>query len=228
MSDPCTWPVDTSCLPPATTDAERARIAAATDAAVHVLWAITGRQFGTCAILARPCPTHADTAVCGMAGGCSPHGASVVALPGPVHRVLEVTVDGTVIAADSWAIEGDRLYRMGGYTWPAQTLTRPLGEPGTWAVRYERGHPPPAGAANFVGQLAAEFIKSCTTPDACALPRRVTSITRQGVTMQMADPQAIISAGGTGLPEVDLWVSAINPHRLAQPPAVYTPDQAVW
>lgn len=225
---PCTWPVDRSCLPYGREEADWARIPAATDAAVLVLWALTGRQFGVCDVIARPCPTHGEAAVCVMVGGCAPHGASVVTLPGPVHAVHEVTVDGTEIAPESWVLEGDRLYRAGGRAWPRQDLTRPAGDPGTWTVRYARGTPPPAGAGIVAGQLANEFYKSCTTPDQCALPRRVTSITRQGVTMQMADPQAIIDAGGTGLPEVDLWVKALNPHGLTQPASVWSPDVAVW
>lgn len=54
MGAPCNWTVDTSCCPgwdsfdPAIQDA-------AVDYASYVLWALTGRQFGDCPIVIRPC-----------------------------------------------------------------------------------------------------------------------------------------------------------------------------
>ncbi len=244
---PFTWPVDEGCLPPSADGRHEALLPAAIDTAVGVLWALTGRRFGLRTVVARPCTRAApdldvswhgpwmvpiiDSGVwrnitCGS-HSCRRSSASTVLLPGPVHDVTGVAVDGVKLADDTWSVEGDWLYRADGTAWPTQDLTAPLGTPGTWSVTYRQGTPPPAGAGIAVGALAGEFLNSCIDPDKCVLPRRVTQITRQGVTMQMADPQAIINDGSTGLPEVDMWVRAHNPHRLAEPSTVWSPDLAV-
>ena len=67
----CDWPVDRSCLPalpPEDDDGYELaliRRTAAEDLAVNVLWALSGRQFGICPAMARPC---APSGVCGDRG----------------------------------------------------------------------------------------------------------------------------------------------------------------
>lgn len=240
---PCTWPVDADCLGDF---ADTPGLPDAVDAAIVVLWALTGRQFGVCETVARPCPRPAEGGPwfwaqwmvplledgrwrnysCVPSTRCSRIGESTVLLPGPVHHITKVTVDGADIDPDSWAVEGNWLIRATG-TWPSQNLSAPPGTPGTWTVTYGRGIEPPAGAGRHVARLAREFLLSCTDPGKCALPRNTTQIQRQGVTVQMADPQAIIDAGGTGIPEIDLWVRAINPHRLPADSLVWSPELGV-
>ena len=58
----------------------------------------------------------------------------------------------------------------------------------------------------------------------CDLPERVTSITREGVTMALIDPQEFIQEGRTGLYTVDLWLNAVNPNRLLKRATVWSPD----
>ncbi|MGX4707705.1 hypothetical protein LZP97_26860 (plasmid) [Rhodococcus sp. DMF-1] len=253
----CDWPVDRTCLPTiaalpdtptpeqvAQFEADHLRMQAAVDSAVTVLWALTGRRFGACPVVARPCPRRPDPItgcwtpgigfmpildagvwrnVALAAGTCDPYGPNVIDLPGPVQEITTVTVDGVVLAPDSYELHGDRLYRAGGQSWPGQDLSLPPGAAGTWSVEYLRGTLPPAGAAHAVGQLAVEFWNACSGGK-CQLPRRVTSISRQGVTVQKVDPTDLISAGQTGIPEVDLWVYALNPNKLAAPPRVISPD----
>lgn len=244
-TSPCTWPIDRSCLP---SGADPSVVAAAADTAVGVLWALTGRRFGTCPVEARPCPPdtilpagnpltagpgwvpHLDAGTitnqpaC-QAVSCQRDGAIV--LPGPVHQLLGMDVEGTEVALSSLVLDGDRLYRRDGLPWPDQNLARPSGEEGTWAVRYLRGEPVPAGGNRMVGLLAAEFISACTT-GRCQLPRRTTQVQRQGVTVTMVDPQDIYASGATGLTEVDLWIRAHNPHRMTQRSTVWSPDLGVW
>lgn len=246
----CDWPIDRGCLPDLPTlgdtptdeaqaayDAALASRNAAEDLAVAVLWALSGRQFGSCPFKVRPCPQlsqllyrpifgdytpyvlswEGDRWVnwrCGCGSLCTLRGPRVVHLPGPVAAITAVTIDGTVLDPSGYALEGDVLYRKGG-NWPAQNLGRPLGESGTWSVEYSRGYPPPAGTAAFVGTLAAEFLKACSG-DECKLPRTVTVASRRGVTYRVYDPAVIYANGKTGLPEIDLWLAAVNPNHLAQ------------
>lgn len=246
----CQWPIDRSCWPDLCSEVDMARMQYAADAAVHVLWGLTGRQFGVCPALVRPCPTPCDDDIlarvpifpgaagyagtpgwfpvwedgawrnisCGCVGRCSRTGMTVVHLPGPVQAVEAVTIAGEDLDPAGWALEGDYLYRTGGQ-WPTQNLRASLGEPGTWSVTYQRGYPPPAGAAVAVGQLALEFFNACSG-NKCRLPRRVQTISRQGVSMQMIDPTDLFGAGLTGIDSIDLWIRAVNPARLSAGPKV--------
>lgn len=245
----CEWPIDRSCLPPlpelgaSPTPQEQAAYDLALlqrndaeDIAVHVLWALSGRQFGACETTVRPCPTYAQgfgygpfvlaldaghwlNWPCGCIGSCTVSGPRVVHLPGPVVDVVAVAVAGAVLDLAEYQLEGNALYRRGGAAWPSQDLGRPLGEDGTWSVTYRRGHPTPPGVDRLAGQLAREFIAACDDEDTCRLPRTVVATTRRGVSHQF-DPTKILAAGKTGLTEVDLWLSAVNPHKLQQAPEV--------
>ncbi|OHU29023.1 hypothetical protein [Mycobacteroides chelonae] len=245
----CEWPIDRSCLPPLPAlddnptpeqqeayDDALARRNGAEDIAVQVLHALSGRQFGACETTARPCPSYAQgfgygpfvltfdggdwlNWPCGCLGSCSVSGPRVVHLPGPVAEIVSVTIAGADLAESDYQLEGNALYRKGGVSWPSQDLGRPLGEAGTWSVKYRRGYPVPAGVDKLVGQLAREFIAACDDDDTCRLPRTLVATTRRGVSHQF-DPSKVLAAGKTGLTEVDLWLSAVNPHHLQQAPEV--------
>lgn len=246
----CDWPVDRSCLPALPDDADPgydeavARQSANEDIAIQVLWALSGRRFGVCPAVARPCPTparnlfrerHSPTNLaygfipmfwggswrhfgCGCSGRCTVAGPRMVHLPGPVVEITEVVVGPDVLDPSEYTLEGDVLYRIG-KSWPGQDLSKPMGEDGTWSVTYLRGEPVPPGVAGLTGMLAQEFIASCSGTK-CRLPRNVTGVARNGVTYQVYNPMNIYASGKTGLSEVDLWLSAINPNHLMQGPKV--------
>jgi hypothetical protein len=237
----CSWPVDRTCLPIVTDEVGIAQQTAAENLAVQVLWALSGRQFGVCPVTVRPCPqscgpyTWDQTALlafwdganwrntfCGCGPKCSWLSPYVVHLGVgaalPVQEIIEVVIDGVVLLDTEYRLEGDLLYRIGA-KWPSQNLAAPLDEPGTWSITYTRGFPPPEGTANLVGLLAKEFLTACAGGK-CALPRRVQTVSRQGVTYQMVDPTDIYTTGKTGISEIDLWLSAVNPRAMASPPTV--------
>lgn len=248
----CSWPVDRTCLPVADTPIDAQQQKDAEDLAVHVLWALSGRQFGVCPVLARPCRqpcggvwngdilgapygypvgspwfpvwdgTNWRNITCGCGPKCSWIAPNVVHLSAtvglPVHEVTEVVIAGEVLDPSGYRLEGDLLYRIGA-DWPVQDLTKPLDKPGTWSVTYTRGTPPPTGTAKLVGLLAAEFLAACNGGK-CRLPRRVQTVSRQGVTYQMIDPSDIYASGKTGISEIDLWLSAVNPHHIMAAPVV--------
>lgn len=224
------------------------------DAAVGVLWRLTGERYACCPVVSRPCPNACtdlpswrgglpwtgDTGpgwvpvldlgawtnvACGCSSGCRVSGPNTIHLPGPVCEVTRVTLAAGTLDPSMWRLEGDRLIHTSG-EWPAQDLQVPLGEPGTWSVEYLRGQPPPAGAARMVGILAKEFQAACSGKQ-CRLPARVRTVSRQGVTFQVPDASDIYTKGATGLTEVDLWIAAHNPYRQRRPPAVSSPDWPV-
>lgn len=256
----CEWPVDRSCLPALPelsedpTDEEQAAYDralaernAAEDLAVQVLWSLSGRQFGLCETVARPCPQQPrplwrgahpyDQTVtpypssflpvfeygrwvnypCGCPTRCRQAGPRTVHLPGPVAEIITVTIGAEELDYDDYALEGDLLYRKG-TEWPNQDYNRPLGEVGTWSVTYLKGIPVPEGVGSFVGQLAREFLAACSG-DSCRIPRNVVVVSNRGVTRQF-DPSRIYAQGKTGLSEIDLWLSAVNPHHVMAGPKV--------
>lgn len=78
-------------------------------------------------------------------------------------------------------------------------------------VRYTYGSPPPAPVLKAIEDLEREMVKALNRDPGCKLPERVTSITREGMTMALIDPQDFLDKGRTGLPQVDMVLSAYNP-----------------
>jgi hypothetical protein len=58
----------------------------------------------------------------------------------------------------------------------------------------------------------AKFL--CNAAD-CVLPQRLRSISREGVSLDFADPLLFLDQGGrVGIYEVDLWLQSVNPGKL--------------
>jgi hypothetical protein len=88
-------------------------------------------------------------------------------------------------------------------------------------------NPPPIGRS-AAAALAAEMLRG--DPRYAALnvgdvrpDARLTSITRQGVTMEFVDPSALFQSGMTGVYSVDLFLRAINPTGAQYQAKVITP-----
>ena len=58
----------------------------------------------------------------------------------------------------------------------------------------------------------------------CRLPRNVQTVTRQGTSMLMMDPGALLAGGRWGIAEVDFFVESTNPAHLMQPATMTSPD----
>jgi hypothetical protein len=248
--EPCGWAANTDCVPgwdafSAETKAE------ATGTAEMIVWALSGRQFGVCDRVVRPCgpprrgslwwEINAATmgygymvpyrdggqwlnAACGCTGGCSCTELGGIMLPGPIDEVTEVILDGVILGADEYVLVGEKLVRTDGTLWPlCQNMALPDTEPGTWSVAYGQGLPVPFGGNLAAGKLAGELAKACEGQD-CALPERVTEITREGVTMTLLDPQEFLEEGRTGIALVDQWIAAVNPYKHRSPATVWSPD----
>ena len=81
-----------------------------------------------------------------------------------------------------------------------------------------------AGGGEFAaGFLANELAKACSGLQ-CSLPRRVQSIARQGVTIQIVDNPDFLRDGLVGLTEVDQFIVSVNPHGLHSSSRSYNPD----
>lgn len=250
-SAPCAWTIDTTCCPDwdAADPVMRDR---ATQWATYTLWALTGRQFGACQVTVRPCgsncryyggwmtyPVTADGIGtiwapfirdgswfnCGCLGSCSCEPRCSVYLPGPVASIVQVVVDGIVIDPSMYRVDNrTRLVGLNGQCWPdCQNMSLENPAEGTFEVTYTRGRPLPVAGQIAAGELACEFLKACQGA-ACALPANISSLTRQGVQIEMVDPTDELTSGLTGVRNVDLWIRAVNPRGLQRRPRVLSPD----
>jgi hypothetical protein len=218
VSGPCEWPVITSGLGPQWEAAEEDEQDNAVAFATYLLWALTGRRFGVCEHTFRPDPAEVRT--------CDPVRGHILVLPGPVQTVEEVLVDGVeLVEVDDWLLYGNDLVRTGGAMWPAANdLTLPSTEEGTWSVTITRGIPVPVAGQVAAGLLARELLPSIVGTTGCRLPSRVQQVSREGVDMSLVDPTALLDSGRTGIREVDMFIAAVNPNRIAAPPVVWSPD----
>lgn len=167
------------------------------------------------------------TTVCGL------HSVSEILLPGyPVASITTVKIDGVTRPSAGYRIQ-DRARLV----WVPQTSDTREGWPccqrvelastevNTWEVTYKWGAGPPAIGQRFAATLACQLYKTLSPADAegCRLPQRITSITRQGVTLAVLDSFQVFQDGLTGLPEIDLWISSDRRARSGRSPDVITP-----
>ncbi|MDX3345876.1 hypothetical protein PV387_03355 [Streptomyces sp. ME02-6987-2C] len=169
-----------------------------------------------------------NASVCGCRSDCSCGELCEVYLPGPVYDVTEVNVDGQVLAPEQYRVDAPgRLVRVGGGCWPdCQDMAAPPGDPDTFAVAYRIGLPVDEAAIAAVSELTCHLLKGCGGSESCGCNanRNIVRYSRQGVDLEMPDPQVVYSQGRTGLPIVDAWLMAVNPNRLDSPSRVYSPD----
>ena len=73
-------------------------------------------------------------------------------------------------------------------------------------------------------EFAGQFVKAVECPGECKLPERITSVSRQGVSFQVFDPQDFMNEGRTGLYTVDIFLKSVNPDRAQKRARVFSPD----
>lgn len=76
-------------------------------------------------------------------------------------------------------------------------------------VHYKTGNNLPPGADSAALKLADEYVKAATGQD-CALPERITSVSRQGASWTLLDPQDFLKDGLTGIGPIDAWLSQVG------------------
>lgn len=243
----CGWSTDSCCSTLEAVDEEIAQ--RAVNAAAEILNGLSGRQFGVCEHVVRPCRLQCGNSLsaqfgwrwtpvqqggqwinvsCGPCGGdsCGCTRVCEVLLPGPVESVTKVMLDGVDLDSDSYRLDNRRmLVRVDGDCWPTcQDMAKAPTEEGTWEVTYQRGRPLPEAGRFALGEFACELAKACINDNTCKLPGRVTSVSRQGVSFAVLDPLAFLENGKTGIYAVDAWLRTVNPKARTRGAMVYSPD----
>lgn len=253
---PCSWEVTTDCCSEFWDTLSADLQQAAAEYGAFTMWAATGRRFGLCTRTVRPCGRWCNTtgiygyfwsdgtwlpyifngtwrncwcACNGALGCCTCEPSCQVYLRGPVFAVSPtgVSQDGEIVPIDSWRVDdGKWLVRTDGDCWPiCQNYDVDSGE-GTFFVTYQQGLPVPTVLLRAAGDLACEYAKACLGQP-CALPQRIQSLTRQGVSMSAVSIDDILSKGLTGLPRVDEIIIRFNPSGLTAPLRIASPDVPV-
>ena len=213
--------------------------------ATNLLWRRTAGVYGLCEVTVRPCGRRCGTAsgfmywpvltgsgqwinvTCGCADqACGCCTVSDIPLDGPVDSIVEVLINGVVVDPDTYRVDnGYRLTRVSpSEAWPmCQNLSLPGTEEDTFQIRYLRGVPVPVDGQYALAALAAELKLACQDED-CRLPARVQEITRQGIQMSLVNDVDFLRSGLFGVPEADMWVTAVNPNNQSSQSAVWSPD----
>jgi hypothetical protein len=91
-------------------------------------------------------------------------------------------------------------------------------------ITYSYGTYAPTMGRMAARTLAVEFVKLFEGSDDCALPQRVTSIARQGVSYTLLDNQDFIEEMRTGIYVVDLFLKSTNPDKARAKARVFSVD----
>ena len=177
-----------------------------------------------------------NASLCGCTSTChcGPELCEVY-LPGPIYDIVSVDVDGEVVDPLTYGVlDGRFLVRSsatpedaeGGTCWPScQDMSLIPGQPNTFTVVYRTGIPLSALGAAALSALAAHYIRGC---NGCgcgvAPPQNLSRLSRQGVELEFASPQQLLSDGRTGIEIVDQFIHAVNPSGLPRAMRVVSPD----
>ena len=155
---------------------------------------------------------------------CNTVGPTTLRLPGPIASVTSVVIDGVPVSPSAYRVDNSNLLvRQDGQAWPrCQQMDLPDGAVGTFDVTYQRGVAVPAGGDVCAGVLALELWKASCNDDSCGLPKRIQTITRQGVTVAMIDNFNDVKAGATGIWIIDAWLASLN--QVPRRARVLSPD----
>jgi hypothetical protein len=153
---------------------------------------------------------------CFCSSGCRCTSAPQVLLTGPVGRIDEVQVNGDILPDTAYHVEdGNKLVRLDGNGWPACAGPN-------FTVTYLQGHEVDDLGQYVGGLLALEYLNAMTSNKKCRLPANVTTVSRQGISMELST--GMFPDGTTGIKEVDAYLMQWNPYGMRTRPQVYSPD----
>lgn len=165
---------------------------------------------------------------CGCGSGCCCKANCEIVLPGPVASVEQVIVRGEVLDVAEYRVDVAQgvyyLVKTSAGCWPTcQDFNEPGDGDNGFQVTYTRGTLVPDSVLGAAAILACELAKSIVGA-LCALPQRLQSLTRQGVTAEFVVNELDLDVFQTGIAIVDMVIRAQNPGRRVQAPMLFSPD----
>lgn len=133
----------------------------------------------------------------------------------PVRSVLRVVSGGETVDPANYLLVNHSVLQAA----PGGSL-----DPCGLEVTYTYGARPPVAGRRAARYLAEQFVKGWAGDDECELPDRVTSVSRQGVSITLLDNQDFLQDMRTGIYAVDIFLKAANPDHARKPARVYSPD----
>lgn len=208
--------------------------------ASFMLWALSGRKYtGTSTITERyECPCrrsrsryryryaeqlglfdiepylYPDEIACGCTGMIGRTHAQLRLRGRPVRSVSRVSRDGEEIDPGQYQLVNASVLQAA----PGASL-----DVCGLEVTYTYGIEPPTAGRRAARYLATELAKHFAG-EPCELPERVTSVSRQGVTLTVLDDHAFLDDQRTGVYAVDLFLKTVNPDKARKPARVFSPD----
>jgi hypothetical protein len=141
---------------------------------------------------------------------------------GPIISVEEVVLHEEILDPINYRVEDQKwLVRSDCSGWPTcgcESCHDPF------MVSFTFGEEPPQLGIDAATILSAELYRANTPNQVCKLPVRLTSITRQGVTMAVIDSMDFFKNGLTGNYQVDLFIKTFNPAQQIRKPIAFSPD----
>jgi len=134
----------------------------------------------------------------------------------PVTKIEAIrSRDGKIIDPSSYyLVDHSTIQAVAGVPWTPCNIE----------ITYAYGTPVPTAGKMAARTLAIEFAKLWAGDDDCALPQRVTSIARQGVSYTLLDSQDFIAELRTGIYAIDLFLKSVNPDGAKARSRVFSPD----
>lgn len=211
------------------------------DLATSILYRLSGRQFGVRTETIRPVAGQrsigwsqyfltqgydSDATLIDTSSVNINIGPDFLYLSGPVQSITSVKIDGVTLDPSEYVLYDSRkLVRVSDTPWwPLnQDLSVPDTAAGSFSITYSWGHPVP-NEGKLVAQAFAIELGKYFNGEPCALPDRVISLTRQGVSQTIADPSQLLSNMRTGLYAVDAWLMAVNPRGQRRRATITSPE----
>lgn len=205
-------------------DSNDPRVLDAIEDASTVLFYLTGKQFaGTCQSTVRP-PCLSGQCGC----GCTPFQVDLGLWP--ITDLISVRYDGTVYTGanltnafhvNDWhyLARNDGEAFLSGNQWAVAGSTQDNVDNGhTFEVTVAHGIKVPRLLTRATRALACNWIAQCCgSSGPCKLPTRTTSVSRSGISIDIASAADLLEKGRTGIYEVDLAISVFNPSKLQSP-----------
>lgn len=136
----------------------------------------------------------------------------------PVHAVHSITANGETMDPALYSLRNNSyVVHNNGGVWALNS--------NDLLITYTHGNPIPRAGKLCAIRLANELIHQAKDDGECTLPERVQSVTRQGMSFAILDPQNFIQNGKVGIPMIDYFIQAANPGKAKKKAKIFSVDK---